>query len=131
VERESQWDTARKLAAAIAVAAAVVIAVSPWTGGADARTHALVALGAAALAALVARAWASPQIPPERLARVFLVGSLLLAGATQLLQAFGALGPDVLTDVGEALARIAYALVLMAVVAAIGVAFAKSQRQSR
>ena len=127
--RESQWDVARGIAAALAVAAAVVIGVSPWAGGGDARTHALLALAAAALAALVARAWVLPQVPPERLARVFLVGSLLLAAATQLLLAFGALGPDFLSDAGDVLGRIAYPLVLLAVVAAIGVAFAKSQRK--
>lgn len=122
-------DPARLVAAAVAVAAAVVIGVSPWVGGSDARTHALLALGAAALAALVAWAWALPQVPPERLARVFLVGSLLLAAVTQLLLAFGALGPELLDDVGTAVGRIAYPLVLLAVVAAIGVAFAKSARR--
>ena len=127
--RKSEWDVARAVAAIVAVAAAVVIGVSPWAGGPDARTHALLTLATAALAALVARAWALPHVPPERLARVFLVGSLLLAAATQLLLAFGALGPDFLSDAGDVLGRIAYPFVLLAVVAAIGVAFAKSQRK--
>jgi hypothetical protein len=124
--RESALDAARVVAAAVAVAAIVVLAVSPWHGGADARTHALLALGGAALAALVARVWALPSVPPERLARVFLVGSLLLAAIVQLLQALGALGPDLLGDVGTAIGRVAYLLVLLAVVASIAVLFAKS-----
>jgi hypothetical protein len=128
---ERRTSTAGLIARATAGAAAVLLAVSPWFGGAETRTHALIALGVAALAALVARTWRPWQVPPERLARVLLVGALLLAAAAQLLQACGAGGPDALEDAGVALGRLAYPLVLVAAVAAVAVAFAKSGRRPR
>jgi len=117
------------LAGAAGIAAAVLLGISPWSGGGDARTHSLVALAAAGLAALVAGSWQPWQVPPERLARVLLVGSLLLVAVAQLLQGAGALGSGALDDAGVALGRLAYPLVLVAAVAAVGVAFAKSSRR--
>jgi hypothetical protein len=128
-EETGTTSAAGLLAGAAGIAAAVLLGISPWSGGGDARTHALLALAAAGLAALVARSWQPWHVPPERLARVLLVGALLLVAVAQLLQGAGALGSGWLEDAGVALGRLAYPLVLVAAVAAVAVAFAKSQRK--
>lgn len=125
-------DTLRTSAFTVALVTAVgtvvLVAASPWWGGNHARGHAVVALGAAAVALLAARRWALPHVPPERLARLLLVGSLLLVAAAQLTEGIGALGLEAAHDAGVALGRIAFPLVLLAVVGALGVALAKSRQ---
>lgn len=125
-------DTLRTIAFTVAlgttVGAVVLLAASPWSGGNHARAHAAVAFGAAALALLAAIRWALPHMPPERLARLLLVGSLLLVAVAQLVEGIGALGPGGVHDAGETLGRIAFPLALLAVVAALGVGIAKSRQ---
>lgn len=131
---EPPLDTLRTIAFTVALVTAVgtiaLVAASPWWGGNHARGHAVVALGGAAIALLAARRWELPQVPPERLARLLLVGSLLLVAVAQLTEGFGALGLDAAHDAGVALGRIAFPLALLGVVGAFGVALAKS-RQGR
>jgi hypothetical protein len=125
-------DTLRTIAFTVAlvtaVAAAALVGVSPWSGGNHARGHAAVALGAAALALLAALRWALPRVPPERLARLLLVGSLLLVAIAQVTEGIGALGLDAAHDAGAALGRVAFPLVLFGLVGALGVALAKSRQ---
>jgi len=125
-------DTLRTVAFGVAlvtgVAAVLLVAVSPWWGGNHARAHAAVALGSAALALLAALRWAPPQVPPERLARLLLVGSLVLVAVAQLTEGIGALGLDAAHDAGAALGRVAFPVVLLALVGALGVALAKSRQ---
>ncbi len=112
----------------LTVATIALVAASPWWGGSHARGHAVIALGGAALALLAARRWGLPQVPPERLARLLLVGSLLLVSLAQLIEGVGALGSDAAHDAGVALGRIAFPLVLIAVVGALAVGLAKSRQ---
>ena len=130
--REPPQDTLRTIAFTVALAttigAVVLVAVSPWWGGAHARVHAAVAFGAAALALLAALRWAPPHVPPERLGRLLLVGSLLLVAVAQGIEGVGALGLDAAHDAGEALGRIAFPLVLLALVGALGIGLAKSRQ---
>lgn len=125
-------DTLRTIAFAVTLATVVaaigLLGVSPWSGGGHARAHAAVAFGAAALALLAAVRWALPPVPPERLARLLLVGSLLLVAVAQVVEGIGALGLDAAHDAGAALGRIAYPLALLGLVAALGVAIAKSRQ---
>ena len=125
-------DTLRTIAFTVALGATVgavaLVAASPWWGGGHARGHAAVAFGAAALALLVAHRWSLPQVPPERLARLLLVGSLVFLAAAQLIEGIGALGLDAAHDAGAMLGRVAFPLVLLAVVGALGVALAKSRQ---
>jgi hypothetical protein len=67
-------------------------------------------------------------VPPERLARLLLVGSLLLVAVAQVVEGIGALGLDAAHEGGAALGRIAYPLALLGLVAALGVAIAKSRQ---
>lgn len=130
---EPALDTLRTVAFTVALVTAVgtivLVVLSPWWGGNHARGHAVVALGAAALALLAALRWSLPRVPPERLARLLLVGSLLLVAVAQLIEGIGALGLDAGHDAGVALGRIAFPLALLAIVAALGVALAKSRRR--
>ncbi len=129
---ELPLDTLRTVAFSVglgtALAAAALIGISPWSGGSHARGHAAVALAAAALALLVAVRWGLPRVPPERLARLLLVGSLLLVAVAQVTEGIGALGLDAAHDAGAALGRVAFPLTLLAVVGALGVALAKSRQ---
>lgn len=124
-------DTLRTIAFTVALGttagAVVLVAASPWWGGGHALAHAAVAFGAAALALLAAVRW-SPQVPPERLARLLLVGSLDLLAVAQLVEGIGALGLDAAHDAGAALGRGAFPLVVLALVAALGVGLAKSRQ---
>ena len=127
-------DNLRTIAFTVAlgatVGAVVLLALSPWWGGNHVRGHAAVAFVATGLGLLVAVRWGPPQNPPERLARLLLVGSLLLVAVAQLIEAVGAAGLDVAHDVGSALGRVAFPLVLLAVVGALGVGLAKSRQGS-
>jgi hypothetical protein len=127
-------DTLRTIAFTVAlltlVGTLVVVALSPWWGGGHALGHAAAAFVAAALALLAALRWALPHVPPERLARLLLVGSLALVAIAQLFEAVGALGSEGVHDVGADLGRVAFPLVLIAVVAAFGVGLAKSRQGS-
>jgi len=69
-------------------------------------------------------------VPPERLARLLLVGSLLLVAIAQVVEGVGALGVEAAHDAGVALGRVAFPLALLAFVGALGVGVAKS-RQGR
>lgn len=125
-------DTLRTIAFTVAlvtgVATVVLVAISPWWGGNHARGHAAVAFGSAALALLAALRWSVAQVPPERLARLLLVGSLLLVAVAQLTEGIGALGIDAAHDTGATLGRIAFPLTLLAVAGAFAVALAKSRQ---
>ncbi len=125
-------DTLRTIAFTVALATTVglvvLVAVSPWWGGNHARAHAAVAFVAAALALIVTLRWALPHVPAERLARLLLVGSLLLVAVAQLIEGIGALGFDAAHDAGVALGRIAFPLALIGLVGALGVALAKSRQ---
>lgn len=125
-------DTLRTIAFTVAlvtgVATIVLVAISPWWGGDHALGHAAVAFGAAALALLAALRWSLPRVPPERLARLLFVGSLLLVAVAQLTEGIGALGIDAAHDAGAALGRIAVPLAVVGLVGALGVALAKSRQ---
>lgn len=125
-------DTLRTIAFTVAfgttVGAVALVAASPWWGGSHVRVHAAVAFGAAALGLLAARRWALPHVPPERLARLLLVGSFVLLAVAQLVEGIGALGLDAAHDAGAALGRVAFPLVLIAVVAALAIGLAKSRQ---
>jgi hypothetical protein len=125
-------DTLRTVAFTVALVTAVgtvvLVALSPWWGGNHARGHAVVALGAAALALLAARRWTLPHVPPERLARLLLVGALLLVATAQLIEGIGAHGLDAAHDAGVALGRIAFPLALLGVVGGLAVALARSRQ---
>lgn len=127
-------DTLRTISFVVALATAVVAialaAVSPWWGGGHARGHAVVALGAATVALIAARWWSLPHVPPERLARLLLVGSLLLVAIAQVVEGVGALGVEAAHDAGVALGRVAFPLALLAFVGALGVGVAKSRQGS-
>jgi len=130
---EPPLDTLRTIAFTVALGAAVgaiaLVAASPWQGGDHARGHAVIALGAAALALLVALRWAPPRLPPERLARLLLVSAFLLVTLAQLIEGMGALGLDAAHDAGVVLGRIAFPLTLLALVGALGVGLAKSRQR--
>lgn len=125
-------DTLRTIAFTVTlvsvVATIAVVAASPWWGGSHARGHGVIALGAAILALLTAQRWGLPHVAPERLARLLLVGSLLLLALAQLIEGVGALGSGAAHDAGVALGRIAFPLVLIAVVGALAVGLAKSRQ---
>lgn len=125
-------DTLRTIAFTVALGTTVVavplVAASPWWGGRHAVGHAAAAVVAAAFALLAALRWSPPRVPPERLARLLLVGSLLLVALAQVTEGVGALGLESAHDAGAALGQVAFPLALLAVVAGLGVGLAKSRQ---
>jgi len=125
-------DTLRTIAFTVGLGttggAVVLLVLAPWWGGSHAVVHAAVAVVAAVLGLLAAVRWGLPPNPPERLARLLLVGSLMLVAVAQLIEGIGALGLDAAHDAGAALGRVAFPLVLLAIVAALAIGLAKSRQ---
>ena len=121
---------AERLAVGLVAAAALLAVAGLVDGSRAALAHAAVAAGGAALAWLAARRWSLPPVPPERLARAFVVGASLLVGFAQLLAGLGT-WLDAAESAGDALSRLAFPLALVAAVAGVAALLARSRRDAR